>query len=210
FQLNPEPYVPVQDHRRPDQLAPAPGNIIGQVSTGTPCEGIGEPDQASRAAQLGDQPAGVRLVALPGLRQPVRGNREMTAAIPVKQTAEDRLGVEAGKAQPVDAAIQPGQGYSGPVFDQPEILKWRVILADPKKPEGRIGIEHDANIPSPMSALAIMTSIIRTHRIYLTRKVSLIPPSSRRHHGTLQIPDRQADALTRVAGCWAGRPHQRA
>jgi hypothetical protein len=61
-----------------------------------------------------------------------------------------------------------------------------------------------------MSALAIMTSIIRTHRIYLTRKVSLIPPSSRRHHGTLQIPDRQADALTRVAGCWAGRPHQRA
>jgi hypothetical protein len=35
FQLNPEPHAPVQDHRRPDQLTPAPRNIIGQVSTGT-------------------------------------------------------------------------------------------------------------------------------------------------------------------------------
>ena len=82
--VNPEPHAPVQDYRRSDQLAPAPGNIIGQVSAGTQREGIGEPDQAGRAAQLGDQHAGVRFVALPGLRQPVRGNREMAAAVPVQ------------------------------------------------------------------------------------------------------------------------------
>jgi len=149
FQLNPEPHVPVQDHRRPDQLPPAPGNIIGQVSAGTQREGIGEPDQAGRAAQLGDQHTGVGLVALPGLRQLVRGNGEMTAALPVKQTAEDRFGVEAGKAQPVDAAIQPDQGHSSPVSDKPKILKWRITLAEPDRPEGRIGFEHDADAPSP-------------------------------------------------------------
>jgi hypothetical protein len=179
FQLNPEPHAPVQDHRRPDQLAPATGNIIGQVSTGTQREGIGEPDQASRTAQLDDQHAGVRLVALPGLRQPVRGNREITAAIAIQQTAEDRLGIETGKAQPADAAIQPDQGRSGPVSDQPEILKWRVILADPDKPEGRIGIEHDADIPSQMSALAIMASIIRTHRNYIAQTSQPHPAPSR-------------------------------
>jgi hypothetical protein len=59
----------------------------------------------------------------------------MTAAIPIQQTAEDRLGVEAGKAQPVDAAIQPDQGHGCPVPDQPKILKWRVTLADPDRPE---------------------------------------------------------------------------
>ena len=117
FQLNPEPYAPVQDYRRPDQLAPARGNIIGQVSAGTQREGVGEPDQAGRAAQLGDQHAGVRLVALPGLRQLIRGNREMTAAAPVQQTAEDRFGVEAGKAQPLNAAIQPDQGHRSAVSD---------------------------------------------------------------------------------------------
>src|SRR5262249_31399671 len=121
FQLNPEPYAPVQNHRRPDQLAPAPRNVICQVCAGTQRKGIGEPDQAGRTAQFGDQYAGVRLVTLPGLRQPVRGNREMTAAFPVQQAAEDRFGVETGKAQPVNAAIQPDQGYGGPVSDQPEI-----------------------------------------------------------------------------------------
>jgi hypothetical protein len=86
----------------------------------------------------------------------------MTAAIPIEQTAEERFGVEAGKAQPIDAAIQPDQGHSGPVSDQPEILKWRVTLANPDWPEGRIGFEHDADAPSPMSALALRASIIRT------------------------------------------------
>ena len=152
FQLNPEPHVPVQDRRRPDQFAPAPGNIIGQVSAGTQREGIGEPDQAGRAAQLGDQDAGVRLVVLPGLRQLVRGECEMTAAFPVQQGAEDRFGVEAGKAQPLDAAIQADQGHGCPVSDQPEILKWRVTVADPDGPERRIRLEHDADAPSPMSA----------------------------------------------------------
>ena len=135
FQLNPEPHAPVQDHRRPDQLAPAPGDIIGQVSAGTQRQGIGEPDQAGWAAQLGHQHAGVRLVVLPRLRQLIRGDREMTAAFSVEQTAEDRFGVKARKAQPVDTAVRPDQGRSSPVSDKPEILKWRVTLAEPDRPE---------------------------------------------------------------------------
>jgi len=139
FQLNPEPHVPVQNHRRPDQFAPPSRNIIGQVCAGTQRKGVGEPDQAGGAAQLGNQDAGVGLVALPRLRQLVRGNREMTAAFAVQQAAEDRFGVEAGKAQPADAAIQPGQGRGSPVADEPEIFKRRVTLADLDRPEGRIG-----------------------------------------------------------------------
>jgi hypothetical protein len=76
----------------------------------------------------------------------------MTAAFPVQQGAEDRFGVEAGKAQPLDAAIQADQGHGCPVSDQPEILKWRVTVADPDGPERRIRLEHDADAPSPMSA----------------------------------------------------------
>jgi hypothetical protein len=134
----------------------------------------------------------------------------MTAAIPVKQTAEDRLGVEAGKAQPVDAAIQPDQGHSGPVSDQPEILKWRVILADPDKPEGRIGIEHDADIPSPMSALAIIASIISTHRNYITQKESASSRAFAAASWQPPDPDQQAaDALiVGLAGARSGAPAQ--
>ena len=59
----------------------------------------------------------------------------MTAAFSVEQTAEDRFGVKAGKAQPVDTAIRPDQGHSSPVSDKPKILKWRITLAEPDRPE---------------------------------------------------------------------------
>src|SRR5262245_60347969 len=47
------------------------------------------------------------------------------------------------------------QGHGCPVPDQPEILKCGVTVLDPDRPEGRIRFEHDADAPSPMSALAI-------------------------------------------------------
>ena len=53
-------------------------------------------------------------------------------------------------------------GYGRPVSDEPEIFKWRVTIADPDRLEGRIGFEHDADAPSPMSAIAIKVSIIRS------------------------------------------------
>lgn len=61
-----------------------------------------------------------------------------------------------------------------------------------------------------MSALAIMTTIIRTHRIYITRKVSLIPPSSRGHHGTLQIRTGRRMPLPESRGAGQVGQHQQA
>src|SRR5262249_18169449 len=55
----------------------------------------------------------------------------------------------------------PDQGHGSSVADEPEIFKCGVTLTDLDRPEGRIGFEHDADAPSPMSALAIRASIIR-------------------------------------------------
>ena len=76
----------------------------------------------------------------------------MTAAFPVQQAAEDRFGVEAGKAQPVDAAIQADQGHGRPVSDQPQILKGRIAVAGLGGPERGIRLEHDVDGPPPVSA----------------------------------------------------------
>jgi hypothetical protein len=71
------------------------GSVISEIGAGAQGQRVGEPDQAGGAPQLGHQHPGVRLVALPGLHQILRRDREMPASRVIQQAAEQRFGPEA-------------------------------------------------------------------------------------------------------------------
>ena len=78
------------------------------------------------AVEPGEQDVGVRQVHLLRVRGHVAGQREVAALAGVQQRAEQRGGVEAGRAVPVHGAVGTDQGHGPQVPDDPVLLDRQV------------------------------------------------------------------------------------
>lgn len=116
-ELDSEPDRPIENERRTNQLPAPGGRIVTQIGAGAQRKRVRDRHQAGRAPQLGDQDGGIGLVPLASFDHLVRSDRETAALGIVEEAAEQRLGVEARKAQPLDAAVQADKCRCRPITD---------------------------------------------------------------------------------------------
>ncbi|MEU6431059.1 hypothetical protein ABZ860_34600 [Microbispora sp. NPDC046973] len=63
----------------------------------------------------------------------------------IEQAAEQRFGVETGKAHPWDGTVQTDQRRRRSVPDEAEIFQRRITVTHANRPECRIEIKHVAS-----------------------------------------------------------------
>jgi hypothetical protein len=135
--LDGDPHVDrsLEHPKRPQQLARRLGHGPGEPAGGPDHQTVGDPQDPLRPLELGDQHAGVGLVALTGAPHLVERDPEGTAPLGVEDRAEQRRRVETGGAEPVDGAVTPHEGRGGTVAEQAVVLDRQVAVVIPQRLE---------------------------------------------------------------------------
>ncbi len=111
-------------------------------------------DQAARGVEAGDQDVGVGQVELPCRRAAALGGELPAAALlRVEEPAEQRGGVVAGCAEPVDGAVAPDEGAGAQVADQ-AVVGDRDLTPRSRVPGLLDGLAHESLQPPSASSVA--------------------------------------------------------
>jgi hypothetical protein len=131
-----EPDAALEHPHVAEQLAARRRQVLVEVGAAAEGQGIAYADGAGPSTQLGDEHAAVVLVELARLHDLLGSKHKGAATLRIQHTREQRLAVEARRAEPRDGAVATDQRSRSAVSDQSVVLDWRVAIDHGQRREG--------------------------------------------------------------------------